>query len=387
MTRSSPIGDPVDCVPGNTWGEFGKCIKGIKTKTKNTISPSKYGGNCNLEKQTESCVSNCEVGDWGEYTKCSFTNTRKTRTRPTISPPYNGGTCNDKLTETVDCDPIEGEWSYLVGDFLTNYGTVNISLQSVESDGVKNYYISGGNNIPYRYLTYNPTTSYFGLISPNRGGFRKGIVDENNYIIELNLSERDVINLKRPSRPIDCIQGNTWGEFGECIKGVKTKTKNTISPPKYGGKCNLEKQTEPCVSNCEVGDWGEFGDCIKGKKTKIRPTISPPYNGGTCDYILTETVDCDRIEGIWPSYKISGIEYGPVNISLQSIDSDGVKTYYISGLSIPNQYRYMKNNYPDLYFTIPDTATIFARVVDINGNVTNIGHPSFIGLDRASPEV
>jgi hypothetical protein len=191
-------------------------------------------------------------------------------------------------------------------------------------------------------------------------------------------------------KSLDCVVGNTWGDWGECTKGVKTRTKNTTSPTKYGGSCNPEKQKELCVSDCTVGEWTKYRGCVNDdKKIRTRPTISPPYNGGTCNEVLIEKAKCDFIEGEWPSYIVGGIEYGPVYIDLVNVDETGRRNYSISGEKV---FTDISNLVYDPFYKNPSYESftilklIYTRhspiVLDENRNAVKIG----TYLKRPSPK-
>ena len=98
--------------------------------------------------------------------------------------------------------------------------------------------------------------------------------------------------------PIDCAVG-MWSSWSHCSQtcgtGEKSRTRNVVREPKYGGKkCSLNQNdfvenVKCAIGNCSVdGSWSGWSrwsycdaSCGKGKRTRQRNCDSPkPENGG-----------------------------------------------------------------------------------------------------------
>jgi hypothetical protein len=118
--------------------------------------------------------------------------------------------------------------------------------------------------------------------------------------------------------PIDCVTGE-WSDYGPCSStcggGVKTRTRNIITQPQYGGQSclpiseSIPCNTYPCPTsgptsaptpapiNCSVSEWGEYGPCSStcggGSKTRTRNITTQPQYGGQLCPPLSETAECN----------------------------------------------------------------------------------------------
>jgi hypothetical protein len=87
----------------------------------------------------------------------------------------------------------------------------------------------------------------------------------------------------------------------------------------------------------------------------------------------------DGLCGNWSSYSYSGNQFGPVSISLTSIDSNGTKNYYINGGTVwHNNLRYLTID-SNLNASLPKQNVYNFGIVTNDGNrAVKIGDRSVI---------
>jgi len=106
---------PTDCEVGE-WGEWSECSEtcggGTTTRERIVVPPSGGGQICPASEQhqvcnIEPCPVDCEVGEWGEWSAClgPCGGGERTRTRSAIVEPSGGGAECPLLSVVEECNP------------------------------------------------------------------------------------------------------------------------------------------------------------------------------------------------------------------------------------------------------------------------------------------
>ena len=104
----------INCQVGN-FSEFSPCSRecggGTRTRSRTVVPPVGTGAACphlteTVECNTQACPVNCQVSEYGEFSRCSREcgGGTRTRSRTVVVPPAGTGAACPNLTETEDCN-------------------------------------------------------------------------------------------------------------------------------------------------------------------------------------------------------------------------------------------------------------------------------------------
>jgi hypothetical protein len=241
---------PVDCVVSD-WSYWTLCpscavggVGNVSERFRTILrQPSGGGVGCPTERyQSKSCPNlpcdrDCTVDLWGQWSGCSvrFGDGFKSRTRTTQQ---------TKVGQGMDCPPLlETEWCYLPPPPTCIVGPPSDEPCPVTCQ------VAGA-----------PIPTFI----RHRGG-RPLTVADTGATLEVCPGMDEQVPCILPCCPVDCIVEN-WGQWSDCIDGVRNRTRSIISQPTCGGaacpSCYLEKDDCPYVpptNECERGEACEDG--------------------------------------------------------------------------------------------------------------------------------
>ena len=307
-----------------------ECGGGSQTRTRSIVTPPSNGeGECpplieNRDCNTEGCTVNCEVSEWGEFSDCSVgcDGGLQTRTRTIVIPASNGGEECPALTDSQTCntepcivDCVVSEW----GEFGACSGCEGIITRTRT---IVTFPSDEGEQCPVLTETQPCSTddcpidcevsdwSEFGACNAECGG---GIQTRTRATLTFPNDEGaacppliDIRDCNNHICPVNC-EVSEWGGFSdcsvECDGGVQTRTRTIVIPASNDGEecpaltdsqaCN----TEPCIVDCEVSEWGGFSDCSVecggGLQTRTRTVVIPASIDGEECPALTDSQACN----------------------------------------------------------------------------------------------
>ena len=271
----------INCQVGN-FSEFSPCSRecggGTRTRSRTVVPPVGTGAACphlteTVECNTQACPVNCQVSEYGEFSRCSREcgGGTRTRSRTVVVPPAGTGAACPNLTETEDCN--------------TQVCSVNCQVSEYGEFSRCTRECGGGTRTRSRTVVVPPAGT--GAACPN-------------------LTETEDCNTQ--VCPVNC-QVSEYGEFSPCTRpcggGTMTKTRTVeVHPTGTGAACpnltvTVDCNTQACPSavNCQVSEYGEFSPCTRecggGTRTRTRTVVVSPVGTGAACPRLTETEDCN----------------------------------------------------------------------------------------------
>jgi hypothetical protein len=327
--------DPIDCIPGTTWSEWGPCIGfenintpsnkkcGINIYAKQTKIrlgdiPAKNGGySCGISEQSKECKlppCDCVVSDWSPWSDCSGScgGGIQKQTRTIIQRPENGGKACPELTQSKDCnthacpvDCVVSEWiDWSGGCSKSCGGGIQTQTRTVVQEP-KN----GGKACPELTQTKDcnthacPVDCVVSEWSPWSGckSCGGGIETQTRTVIQRPENGGKACpeltqtrNCNTQPCPVDCKKGEIFSPWGycstDCGGGIRSRTRYEDIQPQYGGKACpplIEEErcnTQPCPVDCQIGNGGNWSKCNTNcTQTRLRTgDIQPQYGGKSC---------------------------------------------------------------------------------------------------------
>lgn len=90
---------------------------------------------------------------------------------------------------------------------------------------------------------------------------------------------------------LNCTVSN-WGPWGDCVNGIKFRTRTIVTPAQHGGTCPALSDIASCPIDCILSEWGPWSNCINFHRTRMRTIAQLPFNGGKPCQSLCETQIC-----------------------------------------------------------------------------------------------
>ncbi|CDJ47042.1 thrombospondin type 1 domain-containing protein, putative [Eimeria brunetti] len=239
------------------------------------------------------CPSDCELGDWSEWSDCSALCGGGTRQRFRSVEAFEvggGRPCTGSKEEAEACNmqPCEpfcpvSEWSEWT----------ECSSPCLPQDG------SETTRRRYREVLREPPPHARGICPP---------VEE----------VQRGCNADIPC-PIDCeyTPWTSWGDCeGECDVGQRRRARRILSEAQFGGEpCAETEQTADCsletacIRDCLLSNWSEWGPCSAtcggGYKQRHREVVEAPINGGDPCESLEEFEPCAEFSCFGSDCKVS----------------------------------------------------------------------------------
>eukprot|EP01006_Ploeotia_vitrea_P040132 TRINITY_DN66404_c3_g4_i3.p1 TRINITY_DN66404_c3_g4~~TRINITY_DN66404_c3_g4_i3.p1 ORF type:complete len:2189 (-),score=999.16 TRINITY_DN66404_c3_g4_i3:889-6498(-) len=274
---------PVDCEVSE-WGEFSKCSAvcggGWKSRERNVTRKARNGGRlCPALQQAEECGMQpcpvpCIMSAWSNWSACDSEcgagqrmRTRHVVRRAKFGAPACGETIEQQECSNGPCKiPCEmTEWS-------------EWSACS-KSCGI-------GSSMRYRNITRHPA---FGAKECGE------------------LEQFKACNTQQC--PQDCVVSK-WGNWSrcnqECGPGMMSRFRSILRPSSNGGAaCPPLKDEQPCIlrecpRDCHMGNWGPWGECNApcggtGIKNRTRIVVQDAAFGGRPCGRLVESTECARL--------------------------------------------------------------------------------------------
>ena len=350
---------PEDCKVSN-WSDWSACTKtcggGTQVRKKEVIKPAKNGGKeCGVLAETQQCNTqacpvNCEVSTWSDWGSCSKTcgGGTQTRMRTITVQSANGGNACPQLTDTQNCNtqscpPPPPTLSTNGKCGLENGNTHCPPGQCCSTSGVcgtsadqcynnrRTETIYHGKDVPLASLfapvncEVSAWSSWSSCDKPCGGGsqLRTRTVAKqplNGGTACPMLQESQPCNSQ--ACPIDCKE-SAWSEWGPCVGGIQTRTRDVDSQAKNGGKdCGPLVETRKCAVDCMMTDWSAWSTCDKpcggGSQTRTRDIKTPAINGGAECGAKIETQSCntrpcatDCVLSEWSEWSACDKDCGP----------------------------------------------------------------------------
>lgn len=297
-----------DCCPVNcevsVWGQWGSCSAscghGLRSRFRTpTTDASCHGAPCPILQEFQSCDGpacpiDCVISDWSAWTLCPScaidgAANSSTRYRPILVQPQHGGAAcpSDRLQSNpcpntpCDRDCVAGPWSawgdcsVLCGDgFELRTRAVAVTpvgqgmacpplLQTQWCYHSCPHCVYGPpTDLPCPVSCVDPT-------APQPRFIRRRTADlvraSDNATITVCPVQDEPVPCVLPCCPQDCVV-SSWGPWGDCIDGVKNRTRSVVSQPTCNGAlcptCYLEKDVctyTPPTNECEYGQACEEG--------------------------------------------------------------------------------------------------------------------------------
>jgi len=331
---------PVDCKMSE-WGAFDTCTttcgSGSHTRTRSIARATVFGGKqCPSMTEirpceTHACPIDCEVSDWGVWSKCSHScdgpsgKGRHTRQRRTEKAPQFGGVLCPALIQSMPCNngpcPVHcevSEWSDWAPCAKSCGGGLKDRHRTVISHAQH-----GGYACPFlgEYAPCNehacPADCEVTGWSPwtqcekscgSGHRYRGRVVTKATSAGGAEcpiLGQHEVCNAF--PCPIDC-EVTAWSVETACSLtcggGQKTKHRSVLVPSAFDGvECPALVHTtvcndQPCAVDCAVSEWTPFGECTKecggGIQTRTRRVLTPVAFGGVQCPTVAETATCNQ---------------------------------------------------------------------------------------------
>lgn len=269
---------PSDCLVSE-WSEWSDCSatcgEGQATRTRSVLrDPDVNGAKCPPRTQTrrclfDSCASDCQVGEWRQWTACTATcdGGAQVRRREVVALPLNDGAECPSLEESQTCNDFSCSSNCVVDDW-TGWSDCSATC-------------GGGGRIRERSVVKS-NSMYEGCPS---------------------LLQEEVCN--DHDCAADCVPG-PWGNWtpcsASCGMGVRSRNRDIKTPRQGAGvDCQNREMTvecfaEPCATDCQLSNWSDWsecsGDCGIGTRRRSRtPEVFASSGGRGCDRI-EEIQDC-----------------------------------------------------------------------------------------------
>lgn len=230
------------------------------------------------------CPSDCELGEWSEWSDCSALcggGTRQRFRRVEAFEVGGGRPCTGSKEDTEACNLQPCEPSCPVSEWSE---WTECSSPCLPPDG------SETTRRRYREILREPPPHARGICPP---------VEE----------VQRGCNADIPC-PVNCAYTpwSSWGDCeGECDVGKQRRIRRILSEAKFGGEpCMETEQTadcsvdKPCIRDCLLSSWSEWGTCSAtcggGYKQRHREVVEAPINGGD---------PCDSLEEFEPCAEFS----------------------------------------------------------------------------------
>lgn len=292
-------GAPVDCVT-TEWSDWSACSGpcGMPRKKKRTMTITTQAMNggvaCPSTEEVEFCAAipcdtNCAVGNWSEWTKCSVNENNcgmhgtQHRARPVLVQPSPAGKECPRLLEERPCgdnpcpiDCVWGEWDEeACTDTCDHAGNLQVYRRALK-------------------------------VEAQNGGICSG---------EATRMEG---KCKRQYAPCctSCQMGN-WSDWSNCTAllpgkfcglGRQSRTRPMLSEPKCvaGLDCPFTTETQycklpDCPQDCELSEWTTWSQCTEkcgaGATSRVRIVVTKNHSGGVpcpAPENLIETKPCNE---------------------------------------------------------------------------------------------
>jgi len=241
---------PIDCVISDwtAWSLCPSCYPsgsdGVSssTRSRTVLRPAQNGGQpCPQPLFTSNpcpynlCDVDCTVGPWTDWGACSIlcTDGFESRTRAvTVA----------KVGEGMDCPPLlDTQWCFVKCPHCV-------------------YAPPTDDPCPVTCRNYGDPQQY--TFTRHRYPL---VIASTNVTIDTCDPQLEQVPCVLPYCPIDCIV-TPWGDWSDCIDGVRTRNRTKASDPKYNGapcpQCYLEKDT--CVWTPPPGECDYGAACEEG---------------------------------------------------------------------------------------------------------------------------
>jgi hypothetical protein len=274
---------PINCEVGD-WSQWSdcnvKCGGGTQNRSRNINVDTKYGGETcpplseTQECNTQPCPINCEVGDWGEWSKCSEDCDGGTQTRSrniNIDVKYGGETC-PPLSETQECN----------------------TQPCVTCDS--NFCSKTNYSIPYGSYCLKEQCAAPYVLENGKCNFKNNSSEESSNTLfldkqNINCDKNSVLNGFHLNRTYN----NKWYYDLDCINGGdldynNSQLKNTISNDDgAGNSMYLDRHYVDCGNNSVIKQFKLSRDGID--KYRYDYTCIPSNNPLSCREIQTGVTD------------------------------------------------------------------------------------------------
>ncbi|XP_077969202.1 A disintegrin and metalloproteinase with thrombospondin motifs 9-like isoform X2 [Styela clava] len=323
----------------STWENWNKCSVSCGGGIRSRIRSCETPGNCvgpNKDKQEcnkESCESDPQWSDWGEWSECSLSCGSGDRVRERTCIGGESSTCEGVSTDSMKCNVQEcksewSTWGNWVRCSVSCGGGSRSRFRSCETPGK----CVGPNNDKQECnkesCKPDPQWSDWGEWSEcslscgsgDRVRERTCIGGKSNTCEGVSTD-----SMKCNIRECKSEEWSTWGNWVKCSVSCGGGSRSRFRSCETPGKCvgpNNDKQEcnkESCEPDPQWSDWGEWSECSlscgSGDRVRERTCIGGKSN--TCEGVSTDSMKCDIREcksewGNWEQWSScsSSCDYG-----------------------------------------------------------------------------